>query len=87
VSVASSRVIVPVATFSPRCPASAVPGIALGIILAAGRRTGTLRDVPSDDVTAMLLGVSLSLGGDATPERTGRLLDLVVDALRPRSDR
>ncbi|MFE9610669.1 TetR/AcrR family transcriptional regulator [Streptomyces sp. NPDC006012] len=57
---------------------------ALGMILAAGARTGTLRgDVAADDVTMLLLGVFLSLGGDRTPEQTARLLDLVVDAVRP----
>ncbi|HEX6344980.1 TetR/AcrR family transcriptional regulator [Umezawaea sp.] len=58
---------------------------AIAAILAEGARTGALRaDVDPEDVTAMLLGVFLSttVGGD--PERTGRLLDLVVDAVRPR---
>ena len=36
-----------------------------------------------DDVTAMLLGVFLSTAADDGPERVARLLDLVVDALRP----
>ncbi|MFL4908991.1 TetR/AcrR family transcriptional regulator [Streptomyces sp. MMS24-I2-30] len=57
---------------------------ALGTILAAGARTGALReDVAADDVTMLLLGVFLSLGGDRAPEQTARLLDLVVDAVRP----
>ncbi|MGC0387387.1 TetR/AcrR family transcriptional regulator [Streptomyces sp. SAI-129] len=57
---------------------------AIGALLAEGARTGSLRaDVEPDDVTAMLLGVFLSTAADDEPERTGRLLDLVVDALRP----
>jgi AcrR family transcriptional regulator len=57
---------------------------AIGALLAEGARTGSLRtDVEADDATAMLLGVFLSTAADDEPERTGRLLDLVVDALRP----
>ncbi|GAA2598095.1 MULTISPECIES: TetR/AcrR family transcriptional regulator [Streptomyces] len=57
---------------------------AIGSILAAGVRAGSLRaDVAPDDVTAMLLGVFLSTAADDEPERTDRLLALVVDALRP----
>lgn len=57
---------------------------AISTILAAGARDGSLRaDVPADDVTAMLVGVLLSTGAGDSPEQTGRLLDLVLDALRP----
>jgi AcrR family transcriptional regulator len=57
---------------------------AIGMILAAGARAGTLRDgVDPADVTTMLLGVFLSTAATQAPERTGRLLDLVLDALRP----
>lgn len=57
---------------------------AIGTILTAGVRAGSLRaDVNPDDVTAMLLGVFLSTSGSSTPQQTARLLDLVVDALRP----
>ncbi|RZQ63491.1 TetR/AcrR family transcriptional regulator [Amycolatopsis suaedae] len=56
---------------------------AIATILAAGAESGTLRDdVDADDVTAMLLGVNLSTTASGTPERTGHLLDLVLDALR-----
>lgn len=56
----------------------------IGTILAAGARTGSIRgDVDPDDVTTMLLGVFLSVTASDTPERTGPLLDLLVDALRP----
>ena len=58
---------------------------AVAAILDEGARAGVLRaDVEPDDVTMLLLGVFLSTGADETPERTGRLLDLVVDGLRPR---
>ncbi|OON82672.1 TetR/AcrR family transcriptional regulator [Streptomyces tsukubensis] len=57
---------------------------AIGTILDEGARVGTLRaDVAPGDVTAMLLGVFLATTAEDTPGRTERLLDLVVDALRP----
>jgi len=40
-------------------------------------------DVTADDVTRLMLGISLAASGDAPPEQHGRLLELVVDALRP----
>ncbi|WP_433342492.1 TetR/AcrR family transcriptional regulator [Streptomyces sp. CA-253872] len=56
---------------------------AVGILVEAGARAGVLRaDVRPDDVTALLLGVFLSAGPHG--EQTPRLLDLLVDALRPR---
>ncbi len=59
---------------------------AIGTILAQGARTGELRaDVPAEDVTALLLSVFFSTAGGEDPERTARLLDLVIDALRPRA--
>ncbi|GAA5116220.1 TetR/AcrR family transcriptional regulator [Pseudonocardia adelaidensis] len=58
---------------------------AIATILTAGAREGSLRaDVPPGDVTAMLVGVLLSAGTDGTSEQTGRLLDLVLDALMVR---
>lgn len=58
-----------------------------GSMLAAGSADGTLRsDVDADDVVSMLLGVFLSVGGTDAPAQTGRLLDLLIDALRPRAD-
>ncbi|MEK0097174.1 TetR/AcrR family transcriptional regulator [Streptomyces sp. A475] len=60
---------------------------AIGTILAAGAAAGSLRgDVDPDDVTAIVLGAFLSTAatGDAA-EQTGRLLDLVVDAVRPKA--
>jgi hypothetical protein len=59
---------------------------AIGGILDEGARAGVLRaDVDPDDITMLLLGLLLSTGAEDSPERTGRLLDLVVDALRPRA--
>jgi len=59
---------------------------AIGTIMTAGVRAGSLRaDVHPEDVTAILLGVFLSTAINNTSEQTGRLLDLVVDALRPRT--
>ena len=56
---------------------------AIGSILAAGASAGTLRaDVAPEDVTAMVFGVFLATGA---PEQGGRLLDLVVDAVRSRA--
>jgi AcrR family transcriptional regulator len=57
---------------------------AIGTILASGALAGTLRaDADPEDVTMLVLGVLLSTSSDPEPERIGRLLDLVVDALRP----
>jgi AcrR family transcriptional regulator len=61
---------------------------AIAPILVDGARAGSLRaDVDPEDVIAMLLGVFLSTAASNTPEQTGRLLDLVVDALRPLAGR
>jgi AcrR family transcriptional regulator len=58
---------------------------AIGTILASGARAGTLRaDADPEDVTMLVLGVLLSTASDPEPARIGRLLDLVVDALRPK---
>jgi len=57
---------------------------AIAMILAEGARAGSLRgDVDADDVTTMLLGVFLSTAASNTPEKTGRLFDLVISGLRP----
>ena len=57
---------------------------AIATILASGAAAGSLRaDVEPRDITVLLLGVLVaSTVGDA-PEQTGRLLDLVMAALRP----
>jgi AcrR family transcriptional regulator len=58
---------------------------AIDMILAAGAGSGSFRDdVQADDVTTMLLGIFLSTAAShGTPEQRIRLLDLLVDALRP----
>ncbi|MEV1172395.1 TetR/AcrR family transcriptional regulator [Nonomuraea sp. NPDC049784] len=58
---------------------------AITAILAKGADTGSLRaDVDPDDVTTMLLGIFLATAALDTPEQTGRLLDLLIDALHPK---
>ncbi len=53
-------------------------------ILTAGARAGAFRtDVTPEDVTALLLGVFLATATNAAVGQTERLLDLVLDALRP----
>ncbi|KAA9157420.1 helix-turn-helix transcriptional regulator [Amycolatopsis acidicola] len=58
---------------------------AIGTILEAGARAGSLRsDVRPEDVTAMIFGALLSTADNDTPDQTKRLLDLIVDALECR---
>ncbi len=53
--------------------------------LTAGTRQGVLRgDVAAEDVTAALVGTFLSTATIGAPGQSGRLLDLLVDGLRPR---
>ncbi|WP_129840900.1 TetR/AcrR family transcriptional regulator [Streptomyces sp. RFCAC02] len=53
-------------------------------MLEQGAATGTLRtDIDPEDVTTLLLGVFVAITDGASQERTDRLLDLLVDALRP----
>ena len=53
-------------------------------ILTEGARAGSLRaDVAPEDVITMILGIFLATATGGPPERIGRLLDLVVDSLRP----
>jgi len=57
----------------------------IATFLAAGARGGSLRaDVYPEDVTTLLLGVFLSTATNthSTSKQKGRLLDLLVDALR-----
>ncbi|UOZ03109.1 TetR/AcrR family transcriptional regulator [Amycolatopsis sp. WQ 127309] len=58
---------------------------AIGTILTAGAAAGVFRaDADPEDFTLIVLGIFLSTVDDRDPERIGRLLDLVVDALRPK---
>ncbi len=60
---------------------------AIATILTSGAEAGSLRaDVEPEDITAMLLGIFLSTAASKTPEQTERLLDLVMDALRPEAN-
>lgn len=57
---------------------------AIATILAAGAQAGRLRaDVDPQDVTVLLLGTCLATTAGHTSGQTGRLLDLIMDALRP----
>lgn len=59
---------------------------AIAVILAAGTRAGSIRDdVDPEDVTVLVLGVFLSTAIDSSAEQSGRLLDLVVEAVRSRT--
>jgi len=59
---------------------------AVATILARGATAGVLRaDVDPADVTALLIGVFFAIIDGAPREQTDRLLDLLVDALRPSS--
>ncbi|QXE39613.1 TetR/AcrR family transcriptional regulator; helix-turn-helix transcriptional regulator [Streptomyces sp. GMY02] len=59
---------------------------AIATILASGAEAGTLRtDVDPQDITVMLMGTLLATTGGDSPGQTGRLLDLVMDALRPKT--
>ncbi|WP_410609769.1 TetR/AcrR family transcriptional regulator [Amycolatopsis sp. lyj-109] len=74
-SVASGRIATPVTR--QRITA------AIGAILDAGAKAGTLRaGADPEDVTLLLLGTFLSTVDERDPGRTGRMLDLIVDALR-----
>ncbi|GAA5068780.1 TetR/AcrR family transcriptional regulator [Nocardia callitridis] len=56
----------------------------IGDILVEGTRAGLFRaDVAPEDVTAMIFGIFLATSSNGSREQTGRLLDLVIDALRP----
>lgn len=57
---------------------------AIAPILAAGAAQGSLRgDVEPDDVTSLLLGASLATTAANATDRTQRLLDLILDSLKP----
>ncbi len=54
-------------------------------LLDAGKAAGTVRDdVGASDVLATLTGIFLAAGAPAQREQAGRMLDLLMDGLRPR---
>lgn len=56
-------------------------------ILVHGAKEGSLRtDIRPEEVATLLLGVFLSMAASDTPDQASRLLDLVVDALRPQGN-
>ncbi len=58
---------------------------AVGALLRAGAAAGTLRaDVAAEDVLASLSGVTLAAGEPGQREQAARMLDLLMDGLRPR---
>ena len=58
---------------------------AVGTLLAAGARAGTLRgDVLADDVVTLLVGTFVATQGSDDRARLGRLLDLVAEGCAPR---
>ncbi len=58
---------------------------AIATILDAGRAAGDLRpDVDAEDVTAGLAGIFTVAGAPGQTAQAGRLLDLLMDGLRPR---
>jgi AcrR family transcriptional regulator len=58
---------------------------AISPLLDAGAKAGTIREgVDPLDVLVALNGVSLAAGAPEQRERAGRLLDLLMDGLRPR---
>jgi len=58
---------------------------AITTLLRAGAAAGTLRpDTEPDDVLVSLSGISLATAGPERREQAGRLLDLLMDGLRPR---
>ena len=59
---------------------------AITTILDAGRAAGDLRaDVSAEDVAASLLGILTVAGKRENRAQAGRLLDLLMDGLRPRA--
>jgi len=59
---------------------------AIAQLLRAGAVAGTLRtDVTPDDVLLSLSGISLATADPGRHDQAGRLLDLLMDGLRPRA--
>ena len=59
---------------------------AIAAIVDAGARTGAFRaGIDPEDVATLLLGIFHGTQAAGDPERIGRLLDLIVDSLRPKA--
>ena len=59
---------------------------AIALLLRAAAGAGTLRqDVSPDDVLLSLSGISLATADPGRRDQAGRLLDLLMDGLRPRA--
>jgi AcrR family transcriptional regulator len=57
---------------------------AIDLLLAAAAADGTIRaDVPADDVMMALGGITMIAGHESQRELASRLLDLMLDGLRP----
>lgn len=83
---ASGRIATPAT--GERVTAAIATILAAGAEAGAGSEAGALRaDVEPGDVTVMLLGIFLVSAAAPASEQTGRLIDLVMDALRPPSPR
>ncbi len=64
---------------------SAVSQAPIATILDRGAATGTLRtDIDPDDIATLLIGVFAAIIDGASQGRTDRLLDLLLDAVRPK---
>lgn len=60
---------------------------ALDLLIEACQREGQLRpDIDYEDVFWMLAGIGLSVTEPGQQDRVGRLIELLIDALRPRRD-
>jgi hypothetical protein len=57
------------------------------VLLAAGSAAGLIRDdVAAEDLLTALSGVTLAAGDAERRDQAGRLLDLLMDGLRRRSE-
>ena len=60
--------------------------VAIDTLLDAGAATGDIRtDVTAEDLVAHLVGIFAVAGGPTQHVRAARMLDLLMDGLRPRS--
>jgi AcrR family transcriptional regulator len=80
----SLRAVVAAGAVSPSQTRQALTGTIQGM-LDAGAAAGSVRnDVDAGDVLASLTGVFLAVGAPSQRDQAGRMLDLLMDGLRPR---